>query len=76
MRIKPCPHCKGTAYINAFYSYKAHSYYVFVKCNICGAQGKVYNSPIEPSAEGWDTEACYSAVGAWNMRNGVEDEEN
>ena len=57
MKIKTCPHCGGTACLNANYSYKTRSYFTFVKCDICGAQGKVYTSEEEPAAAGWDNAA-------------------
>ena len=67
-RLKGCPHCGGTACINANYSYKARSYFVFVKCDICGAQGKIYNSPDDPAAADWNNQPCRDAAAAWNMR--------
>ena len=66
--IKTCPHCGGTACLNANYSYKTRTYFVFVKCDICGAQGKIYNSTEEPAAAEWNNNACIDAVKAWNMR--------
>ena len=66
--IKPCPHCGGAAYLTQNYSYKCRGYFVFVKCDICGAQGKIYNSPEEPAAEDWNSQPCNDAIGAWNMR--------
>lgn len=66
--IKLCPHCGGVSYLSSNYSYKTRSYFVFVKCDICGAQGKIYNSDDEPAAVEWHNEACNSAVEAWNMR--------
>lgn len=66
--IKTCPHCGGTACLNANYSYKARSYFVFVRCDICGAQGKIYNSAEEPAATGWNNAPCNDAIAAWNMR--------
>ena len=68
MSIKTCPHCGGTACLNSNYSYKTRSYFVFVKCDICGAQGKIYNSPEDPQATNWDNVACEDAINAWNMR--------
>lgn len=65
--LKSCPHCGGAAYLEQNYSYKARSYFVFVKCSICGAQGKVYNTEEEPAAE-WNNSACNAAAAAWNMR--------
>ena len=67
-KIKPCPHCNGSGCLYSNYSYKSRSYFVFVKCEICGSQGKIYNSKDEPAAVDWNNEACNSAVEAWNMR--------
>lgn len=68
--IKACPHCGGTACLCASYSYKTRSYFVFVKCDICGAQGKLYRSTEDPSAADWNSIPCGDAVAAWNMRTG------
>lgn len=76
MKIKACPHCGGTAFLNANYSYKTRSYFTYVKCDICGAQGKIYNSEEEPAAAGWDNQPCRDAIAAWNMRQGAADAEN
>lgn len=67
-KIKTCPHCGGVSFLNANYSYKARAYFVFVKCDICGSQGKIYRSDEDPAAAEWNNEACNSAVEAWNMR--------
>lgn len=67
-RLKTCPHCGGDADLEQNYSYKARSYFVFVKCSICGAQGKIFNSDEEPAAAEWRNMACNSAAAAWNMR--------
>ena len=68
MIIKPCPHCGGSACLNQNYSYRKRTYFVLVKCDICGAQGKIYNSEEEPAAAGWDNQPCRDAINAWNMR--------
>lgn len=70
--IKPCPHCGGIAYLTQNYSYRSRTYFVFVRCDICGAQGKIYNSPEEPAAAGWNNQPCDDAVTAWNMRTAQE----
>lgn len=63
--IRRCPHCGGNGYLTSNYSYKSRSWFVYVKCDICGAQGKIYNSTEEPD----DTStAAQSAIVAWNMR--------
>ena len=66
--IKSCPHCGGASYLSSNYGYKSRVYFVFVKCDICGAQGKIYRSADEPALIAWNNEACNSAVKAWNMR--------
>lgn len=66
--IKPCPHCNGVAYLNANYSYKTRSYFIYVKCDICGATGKTTTSQEDPQGEEWQSEACERAIEAWNLR--------
>lgn len=73
MKIKPCPHCGGTACLNKSYSNRTHSYYTFVRCDICGAQGKTYGNKEDPAAADWNNQACRDAIGAWNMRTGAAD---
>lgn len=68
MEIKTCPHCGGDASLIGKYASKARSYIVFCKCDICGAQGKVYNSQEDPQEKDWSNAACMDAVKAWNMR--------
>lgn len=69
--LKSCPHCGGIACLHSNYSYKTRSYFVFVKCEVCGATGKVTTSKDEPAAQEWNNEACDRAVSAWNMRKGA-----
>lgn len=69
-QIKCCPHCGGTGSLNSNYSYKTRSYFVFVKCGVCGATGKVYGSTADPARMEWDSQACNDAIAAWNMRIG------
>lgn len=66
--IKKCPHCGGLAVLNSNYSWSFKSHFVYVKCNICGAQGKSYFSEDTPDEVGWDNLACNDAINAWNMR--------
>lgn len=69
-KIKACPHCGGDANLYGNYSGKARSYFVFVKCNVCGSQGKIYNTPEDPERDNWESLACENAVRVWNMRVG------
>lgn len=66
--IKNCPHCGAEATLHANYSYKTRSYFVMVKCNMCGSQGKIYNSNEDPESVDWNNTACIDALKAWNMR--------
>lgn len=74
--LKRCPHCGGKAYLNANYNYRQRVYFVFVKCDICGAQGKAYCSDTDPAADGWNSQSCADAASAWNMRYREEQREN
>lgn len=38
---------------------------MYVKCDICGAQGKIYSSQEEPDET---STSAKSAIMAWNMR--------
>lgn len=67
--IKPCPHCGGGASLYDNYSRRYRSYFVFVKCDICGSQGKTYRSEIDPEEIDWNNDACEDAIRAWNMRD-------
>ncbi len=66
--IKPCPFCNGSALLNANYSYRTRTFFVFVKCEICGGQGKAFTDSNDPEHSNWNDSACNSAVDAWNMR--------
>lgn len=75
-QLKGCPHCGGHALLNSNYSYKARSYFVFVRCEICGAQGKIYNSDTDPAATNWDDPQCRAAAAAWNMRTNEQQQDS
>jgi len=66
--IKNCPHCGGESFLQANFSYKARSNFVMCKCEMCGSQGKIFNSKENPESTGWNNSACNSAIKAWNMR--------
>ena len=70
MKLLNCPHCNGPAYLQQNYSWKWKCYFVFAKCDLCGAQGKICKSDEDAVEEDWNTEACQQAAMAWNMRNG------
>lgn len=70
--LKACPHCGGAAYMEQNYSRKARSYFVYVKCSICGSQGKIFNSDEPPAENEWSLPACNGAAAAWNMRTATE----
>lgn len=66
--IKKCPFCGGAACLTRSYSYKTRSYFVYVKCDVCGGQGKIYRSAEDPAEEKWENSACQCARVAWNLR--------
>lgn len=65
MEILNCPHCNGAGELQANYSTRNRCYFVFVKCSMCGAQGKVFSTQEEPKE---DREVLAKSVSAWNMR--------
>ena len=69
-QILTCPHCGGISYLNSRYNYRSRCHYVFVKCDICGAQGKTYTSANDPVEDDWNNDSCQEAIRAWNMRTG------
>ena len=66
--IERCPFCGGEADF-AFREAKSvkKGGIVFVKCENCGAQSKVYESE-NPAWYDWDNAACRYAAAAWNRR--------
>lgn len=67
--MKKCPHCGCNAFLNATYSYRLKCYFVFAKCDICGAQTRAFRDDNDPNNSNWQSSACNSAVDAWNMRS-------
>lgn len=74
MDIKTCPHCGGNGGLVQSYNYKSKTFFVCVKCEVCGAQGRAYKCESEPAADGWESQPCQYAVNAWNLRNKAADE--
>lgn len=68
MYIEPCPHCGGISYLDSEYNFRYRTYFVYVKCETCGAQGTTYSSKDNPLAVDWDNAACIGAIASWNMR--------
>lgn len=68
MNILNCPHCGGTSSLFRNYNRRQDNFFVYVKCDICGAQGKLFDSGTDPAEEDWNSPACKKAVAAWNMR--------
>lgn len=67
--IQYCPFCGGNAKLCSTYGNRQRLYFVFVKCDVCGAQGKTYASRTKPADDDWNTQPCEDAVKAWNMRS-------
>lgn len=74
--IKRCPHCGGISILCSNYSFRTRSHFVFVKCTMCGSQGKIYSSEEDPEEADWNNEACLKSIAAWNMRTGEKGQEN
>lgn len=67
--ISECPFCGSEA--SLYRTYGKGLWFVRVKCEMCGAQGKtVVNETNEDvdSDKWWATEKCQMAVDAWNRR--------
>ena len=68
MELKECPHCGGEAFLNANYSQKISRFFIFAKCEECGATGGTTCTKDDPQRYGWNLPACKRAITAWNMR--------
>ena len=70
MEIKPCPFCGSeSVYIRQRHVRIRNYWMVFVQCDFCKAQGRIFESGRKPASESnWENEACENAVRAWNMR--------
>ena len=66
--VKPCPHCGGSAVLKANFSPKLNKFFVFVKCEECGAQGRAGSCTESPADDDWNNEGCGSAQYWWNLR--------
>lgn len=70
MRLKKCPFCGGPAEHWRNWSNKNRSWFAFVRCSICYAQGHTYTVYVDPDDDedgDWD-DAWEKASAAWNMR--------
>ena len=69
--LKRCPHCGGRAQMEVHYIKSRDQYYVYVKCEVCGAQGTLCKTVIDPLN---DEGGCFNfAAAAWNMRTNEEE---
>lgn len=66
--LRTCPFCGGEAYLTANYSPKIKRYFIFAKCEDCGATGAAKCSKESPEVRDWETPACGRAIDAWNAR--------
>lgn len=64
--IKKCPFCGGDGELMQRLNARYRNYFVFVACNLCNAQSKVFPSDDDASECGWESKACDKAVKAWN----------
>lgn len=65
--LKPCPHCGGEANIINCYSPVRKRIFVYVKCAVCGAQGKTFTTG-KNAEMGENNPANKYAANAWNIR--------
>ena len=54
--------------MNQTYREYSETYFLFVKCEICGGQSKTFPAWEDAEEANWKTPACESARRAWNMR--------
>lgn len=66
-KIKTCPHCGGEAMLKRNYNKEMHYYFMFVKCRVCGAQGKITGSDEDFTTEVY-LNNLQAAIDAWNTR--------
>ena len=66
--LKKCPHCGGKARAQSNYSQTANGYFIFIRCTVCGSQGKTCFSPTDPEYDEYENKALHDAISAWNMR--------
>lgn len=76
MTIRPCPFCNGDACLYANYANRYRKWLVYVKCDVCSAQGKAFSDREDPDLSGWNNAACDKAIRAWNMRATDKDKNN
>lgn len=69
-KVKICPFCGGQACLHSIYEREPDLYYVFIRCTICGAEGKKIPSWERPAECEWSNNPCDLASAAWNMRIG------
>ena len=66
--IETCPHCGGNATLCAHKGKEKDTYFIFVKCDICRAQGTIFLAYADPLENDWSDVACVKALQAWNRR--------
>ena len=70
MKAKPCPCCGGASCLHSNYLREPDLYYVFVRCTVCGTEGKKIPTWDRPSEYEWRGNEANLAISAWNMRTG------
>lgn len=66
--LKPCPFCGGTATFFVKKSKNKTLWYIYVKCDFCGAQSKTMFTETDPKPLNFQTWDCSAAIDFWNNR--------
>lgn len=76
IKLKKCPFCGGEASLtndiidDPFVPSLDTTFSIYVQCDECEAAGRAFVSVNHnPEEDDWETEECYAAACAWNMRN-------
>lgn len=69
--LRACPFCGGSATLFRNYNYRSNVWFVFAKCEVCGAQGKSVPVRTDLDLEDetwWESYDCKKAEVFWNTR--------
>lgn len=71
--LKSCPFCGSSDEVRLERNYTrkySGQWFVYVKCDYCGTQTKIFNTDKTPDDEDfWEDDACFRAIARWNKRD-------